>query len=890
MATKEKFVMALDVGGGSGRCLLLGLDSGSVWTAQQAWTHPSTPNTNGLGFDLDITDVLTKLGRTVRDTLARANAAPGEVIGIATTSMRNTTVVLDADGGVLMATPNRDVRALGEGAVLAMERGGEVHEISGHWPTPIFLGTRLLWMKNNAPDLLKRARTVLSLSDWVGFWLSGAVYAERSQAGETLLFSQEKRQWAVDLIESLGLLPSLFPPIVEPGARMGSLTKAAADVLGLVPGIPVAAGGADTQCGLLGAGVIDDGALGVIAGTTMPLQLVTDRLVIDSEGRLWTGQHVVPGLFVLESNGMMTGDVIDWFSQIMYGRYSDPVAALCAEAATAVPGASGVYSTLGAVIFDGRALGIPVGNLSLSHMVTKDAARGRPALARAVLEGIAYSVRANLEQIADVSGRAAGSVTVTGGMSKSALWTGIVADVTGMPIRVPQTHEASALGAAILAGVGAGVFSDPATGARAVCRTAREHQPTDASPKYQDLYAGWRRAHTKRYEADKEVESLLTMSLFESSPAAERAADPSFRPKILVTASMDDRAVEALKNLGDVTYGDWRTTMTIYDGGQKLAEALAGVHVLITEMDIVDYEAILDAADLRMIVCCRGNAVNVDVASATAFGIPVVNTPGRNSDAVADLTVAFMVMLARKMPASADFLKQGGIAAGDMARMGEAYLTYQGNELWRKTVGLVGLGSVGAAVARRVAAFGARVVYFDPGIDEGAGALLSARKVSLDELLSESDFVSLHAPAIEATKGMMDRNAFATMKQGAFFINTARASLVDDDALRESLESGRLAGAALDVFSVEPPASDDPVVSRSNVIATPHIGGNTAETAAHQGAIAAEELSRLLKGQRPEFILNPDTLESFSWSKPRPVVDEKTKEKLSKNKRPTMTS
>ncbi len=845
---KKRYVMALDVGGGSGRCLLLDPDSGGVWAAQQAWTHPVAPNTNGLGFDLDTGDIITKLGRAVRDTLAKSKAAPGEVVGIAATSMRNTTVVLDADHAVLMATPNRDARALGEGAVLAMERGSEVHKVSGHWPSPLFLGTRLLWMKNNAPDLFEKARTVLSLSDWVGLWLSGAVFAERSQAGETLLFSQEKREWAADLIESLGLSVSLFPRTIEPGARLGSLTKAAADVLGLVPGIPVAAGGADTQCGLLGAGTVGDGELAVIAGTTMPLQLVTDRLIIDPEGRLWSGQHVVPGLFVLESNGMMTGDAIDWFSRIMYGGYADPVAALCAEAARSVPGASGIYSTLGAAIFDGRVLGIPVGNLSLSHMVTKDATRGRAAFARALLEGIAYSVRANLEQIAAVSGRTVERITVTGGMSRNALWTGIISDVTGMPVHVPKTHEASALGAAILAGVGAGIFPDPAAGARGVTQMVREHQPTGASPKYQSLYAGWRQAHDKRREADQEIGNLLTMSLFEASPAAARAADPSFRPRILVTASMDDRALESLRKLGDVTYGDWRSTMTIYDGGQKLSSALAGVHVLITEMDIVDYEAIRDAADLRMVVCCRGNAVNVDIQAATAFGIPVVNTPGRNSDAVADLTVAFMVMLARKMPASADFLKTGGIKAGDMARMGEAYLAYQGNELWRKTVGLIGLGSVGAAVARRVTAFGARVIYFDPTVDEGAGALLSARKVTMDELLSESDFVSLHAPAIESTKGMMSKEAFARMKKGAFFINTARASLVNDDALRESLESGRLAGAALDVFSVEPPASDDPIVSRPNVIATPHIGGNTAETAAHQGAIAAEELDTAPRG------------------------------------------
>jgi len=887
---KKRYLMALDVGGGSGRCLLLDPDSGKVWTAQQSWTHPVAPGTNGLGFDLDTKDVFAKLRRAVRDALAAAGAAPGEVIGIAVTSMRNTTVVLDAAGGVLMATPNRDARALGEGAVLAMERGAEIHKITGHWPRPLFLGTRLLWMKNNAPGLFEKARTVLSVSDWVGSVLTGAVFAERSQAGETLLFSQKEREWAADLIGSLGLPVSLFPRMIEPGAPLGPLTKEAADILGLVPGIPVAAGGADTQCGLLGAGAIESGQVTVIAGTTMPIQLVIDVPIIDPEGRLWSGQHVVPGLFVLESNGLMTGDVIDWFSQIMYGGYNDPVAALYAEAADSVPGASGVYSTLGSALFDGRVLGIPVGNLSLSHMVTKDASRGRGAIARALLEGIAYSVRANIEQITAVSGKTVTEISVTGGMSRSVLWTGIISDVAGMPVRVPGTHEATALGAAILAGAGAGVFPDAASGARGVTRVVREHQPTGASPKYQGLYAGWREAHTKRREADQEIGNLLTMSLFEAQPGADRAADPSFRPRILVTASMDEQALDALGRLGDVTYADWRSTMTIYDGGPKLVDALKGVTVLITEMDIVDYEAIKDASDLRMILCCRGNAVNVDINAATAFGIPVVNTPGRNSDAVADLTVAFMVMLARKMPASADFLKRGEIKEGDMGRMGEAYLAYQGNELWRKTVGLVGLGSVGAAVARRVTAFGARVVFYDPTVDDAAGALLSAKKVSMERLLSESDFVSLHAPAIESTKGMMNREAFARMKQGAFFINTARASLVDNGALRESLESGRLAGAALDVFSVEPPASDDPIVGHPNVIATPHLGGNTAETAAHQGSIAAAELVKLLEGRRPAHILNPGVLESFSWTKPRPAPDEETKKRLSQNKRPTMTS
>ena len=242
------------------------------------------------------------------------------------------------------------------------------------------------------------------------------------------------------------------------------------------------------------------------------------------------------------------------------------------------------------------------------------------------------------------------------------------------------------------------------------------------------------------------------------------------------------------------------------------------------------------------------------------------------------------------MPGSFDFLKHGQVKAGDMAKMGEAYLKFQGRELWRKTVGLVGMGNVAACVAARLIRFGARVVFYDPVVTAESGALLLARKVSFDELLTESDFVSIHAPAIEATKGMMNRAAFERMQTGAFFINTARASLVDDSALLWALNSGRIAGAALDVFSVEPPGTDDPIVSHPNVIATPHLGGNTTEIAAHQGAIAIDQIRKLLAGEPPEYILNPEVLETFSWSAPRIELDEKKREELAGNKRPSMTS
>jgi len=887
---KPTYLMAIDVGGGSGRCLVLNSETGAVVSAKRAWTHPVAPGTSGLGCNMDTAGMLKKLGEASREVLARAQITPGQIAGIAASGMRNTSVILDRENNVLLATPNRDARALGEGLILGAERGGEIHALTGHWPTPLFLGTRLVWLKNNAPDLFGRAAFALSVTDWVAFILSGKMAAERSQAGESLLYDLKQRRWAGDLIDSLGFSRSLFPEPVDSGSPLGVLTREAADLFGLVPGLPVAAGGADTQCGLLGAGAVRDGDLAVIAGTTMPLQLVTDELILDPSGKLWSGEHVVPGRFVLESNGMVTGDVLDWFARLLYPQSPDPALCLFAEAGLSLPGAAGVYSTFGVALFDGRVVGLPVGNLSLSHMVTGDPSRSRRHLARALVEGIAYSVRANLEQLTAVSGKKTDAVRLAGGMSASSLFNAVVADVTGSAVWVPPTAEVTSVGAALLAGVGAGLFADAVSGAEKIAAGMKEHRPGQTAAKYANLYAGWRQAFDKRAAADAEIGNLLTASLFEPSPSAARAADPCFAPHIFVTASLDSAAISELEAIGSVVYAGWREKMKLYDGGADLAAALSGAQIFITEMDVVDFPAIRDARDLRAIVTCRGNAVNVDLAAATAYGIPVINTPGRNADAVADLTVAFMIMLARKMPASSDFLKREGIAAGDMAKMGEAYLKYQGSELWRKTVGLIGLGKVGAAVAARLAGFGANVVFCDPQMTAADGALTGGRKVSFVELLAESDFVSVHAPAVEATRGLMNREAFARMKTGAFFINTARASLADEAALLEALDTGKIAGAALDVFSTEPPAGDDPLVAHPRVLATPHLGGNTAEIAAHQGAVAADQIRKLFAGEKPDYILNPEVLDTFTWSGPRPEPDVKKQEELAQNKRPSITS
>jgi D-3-phosphoglycerate dehydrogenase len=266
--------------------------------------------------------------------------------------------------------------------------------------------------------------------------------------------------------------------------------------------------------------------------------------------------------------------------------------------------------------------------------------------------------------------------------------------------------------------------------------------------------------------------------------------------------------------------------------------------------DVCDSE-VLNSAEKLKVVSRHGVGVdNVDLEAATENGIIVANTPSVNKTAVAEHTMALILSLLRKIPQADASLKSGKWEGPK----------FMGSELAGKKLGIVGLGAIGTEVAKRAKCFGMNVLYLKRRRREDLEKELGIVYRPLEQLLRESDIVSIHLPLTRETKGMIGEREIALMNKDAYLINTARGEVLDDAALAEALMEERIAGAALDVFSKEPPDSDHPLFQLDNVILTPHVGAYTLEAVRKMDLISAENIVRVFHGQQPDFVVNKEVL------------------------------
>lgn len=271
----------------------------------------------------------------------------------------------------------------------------------------------------------------------------------------------------------------------------------------------------------------------------------------------------------------------------------------------------------------------------------------------------------------------------------------------------------------------------------------------------------------------------------------------------------------------------------------EVQELLPGCDGYIAGLDTIDRAAI-EAADRLRVIARYGVSVDrVDLEAARDKGIVVTNTPGANSTSVAELAIGLMLSLARMIP-----LANQETRAGKPPRM-------QGVSLEGKLVGLLGLGAIGKCVARRLQGFDCTVMAYDPAVDAAGAREVGAVLCSQEEVVTKSDFLSLHVPVLPETRGLLDASFLAQMKPGAFLINTARGELLDEVALLEALRSGHLRGAALDAFAQEPPSEDHPLFTLPQVIATPHMGAHTDGAINAMGWGALRGCLAVLRGEEP---------------------------------------
>jgi D-3-phosphoglycerate dehydrogenase / 2-oxoglutarate reductase len=326
------------------------------------------------------------------------------------------------------------------------------------------------------------------------------------------------------------------------------------------------------------------------------------------------------------------------------------------------------------------------------------------------------------------------------------------------------------------------------------------------------------------------------------------------------TAALDGVAAGAQVRTLELPWPDQPMRHGYVDGGipglkeymgdpDEIAAFVDDAEILVNHLAPVTGAMLDRLPKLRVIAVSRGGPVNIDVAACKARQIRLVNTPGRNASAVAEFTIAAILAETRLIRAGHEGLRQG-VWRGDLYRY-----DVTGTELSEMTVGLIGYGFIGTRVAKLLKPFGCRILVADPYKSLSSEDIADGgRMVKLDQLLADSDVVSLHARVTDETKSFLAAPQFARMRKGAYFINTARGPMVNYDDLYQALKSGHLRGAMLETFWLEPPPADSPLLKLDNVTLTPHIAGASTTTVRIAARMVAEEVRRYLAGEPP---LNP---------------------------------
>ena len=456
-----KYLLAIDAGTGSGRAVLFNTEGKQIAVGQEEWVHISEDGVeNSMGFDYE--NNWSLICRCIQE--ATKDIEVEDILAVSATSMREGIVLYDADGKELWAVANVDARASEEVKELKDKFPGieeEFYALSGQ---TFALGAlpRLLWVKKHRPDIYKKTAKISMISDWVLAKLSGVIASDPSNAGTTGIYSLNKRDWLPEMAERVGIRSDIFPPSIETGTVIGTVK----DKESVIPiGTKVVMGGGDVQLGSAGVGVVEEGEVAILGGTFWQQIVNIKDVKPPKDMSMRINPHVIKGLSQAEGITFFSGLVMRWFrdalceseKEFAQKREVDAYVILEEMAKDTPVGSHGILPIFSDVMKYGRWYHASPSFLNLGLDPKK---YNKGSMFRALEENAAIVSAENLDNIERFTGVEFDTIIFAGGASKGVLWPQILADVTGKKVKIPEVKEATALGCAIAAGVGAGVYDN----------------------------------------------------------------------------------------------------------------------------------------------------------------------------------------------------------------------------------------------------------------------------------------------------------------------------------------------------------------------------------------------------------------------------------------------
>ena len=497
------YLMAIDAGTGSVRAVLFDTEGNQVGCVQREWTHLEDPRFPG-SMDFDWTKNWELASFCVRNVLKETGIDAADVAAVSTTCMREGIVLYDAEGKEIWACANVDARSNDEvGELIRMnpELEKEIYRVSGQ---TYALGAlpRILWVKNKMPEIYEKTDKVGMFNDWLIYRLTGVLAVEPSNGSTTGIFDLQSRAWDPAIMRKVGLRDDIFPAVSECGEIIGTVNAQGAKDTGLKEGTKVVTGGGDCQLGCVGVGVVDPGQAAIFGGSFWQYEFNTASGKTDEKCRVRVNCHAVPGLWQYEALAFKPGLAMRWYRDAFCQEEvkraqelgADPYQLMNEQAEKIPAGCYGMMCAFSDVMnFIAWRHAAP----TFTNFDFDPERFNKYTFYRAIMENTAMIAKGHMELVHEATGNEPPKeVVFAGGASKGDVWCQIVADVLGLPVKVPVVREATALGAAIIAGYGAGIYKDISEASRRLVKWSKVYQPNmENHAVYERMYSVWRKMY-----------------------------------------------------------------------------------------------------------------------------------------------------------------------------------------------------------------------------------------------------------------------------------------------------------------------------------------------------------------------------------------------------------